>query len=200
MIRHARPADAGEILRIYAPIVLTTPISFETELPSNEEIARRIRVYSDTGPWLVDERDGRVAGYAYAGSHRARAAYRWSVETSVFVDADLRTGGVGRGLYEALFRLLAEQGFARCFAGITLPNPASVGFHEALGFEPIGVFRRIGYKLDAWHDVGWWQRDLPVSDPPFPPVTLDRVKQEGPVFGLGVDELAGRIERLAPPF
>ena len=126
-----------------------------------------------TKPWLVWEEDGRVLGYAYASGHRARAAYQWCVEVSVYVHPDARRGGIARRLYTELFERLREQGFYNAYAGITLPNPASVGFHEAMGFRPIGVYPKIGYKFGRWHDVGWWSLRLRDDDeepaPPKPP-------------------------------
>ena len=105
-------------------------------------------------------RDGRVAGYAYGTAHRARAAYRFSTETTVYVDAAHRRAGVGRALYEALFVALAARGLHRAYAGIALPNDGSVGLHRAVGFTPVGVFAEVGWKFDRWHDVSWWQRPL----------------------------------------
>lgn len=159
-IRLAGPGDAPAILAIYEPIVRESSISFEYEPPTAEEMRRRIASTLERCPWLVCEADGTVAGYAYAGIHRERAAYQWSVETSVYVHPDHRRRGVARGLYMALLAALRAQGFANALAGITLPNPASVGFHESCGFEWIGVYRAVGYKLGAWHDVGWLQLRL----------------------------------------
>ena len=110
-------------------------------------------------PWLVAERD-HVVGYAYAASHGSRAAYRWSTDVSVYVDQAARGQGVGRALYRALFKVLDLQGFREAFAGITLPNGASVALHESLGFVPVGIYRQVGWKLGAWHDVGHWQRRI----------------------------------------
>jgi phosphinothricin acetyltransferase len=123
-------------------------------------MAERISRVSATHPWLVEERDGEVVGYAYGSEHRVRAAYRWAVEVTVYVDQAHHREGVGRRLYEALLDRLRVQGFRMAFAGITLPNDASVGLHEALGFQPVGVYSRIGWKAGAWQDVGWWQLDL----------------------------------------
>ena len=159
-IRLATDSDAGAIADLYRPIVESTFISFETEPPDQEEMRRRIADTFPSYPWLVCDVSGKVAGYAYAASHRTRAAYRWSVDTSVCVHPDFRRAGVGRGLYLSLFEILAAQGFFNANAGIALPNPASVALHEAVGFQAIGVYRNIGYKLGAWHDVGWWQREL----------------------------------------
>ena len=118
-------------------------------------------------PWLVAERDGLVLGYAYASRHRARAGYRWSAECSVFVDPAYQSQGIGRLLYGALIDEVTGLGYRALFAGIALPNPASVRLHEAMGFEPIGVFPAVGYKLGAWRDVGWWRREL--AELPSPP-------------------------------
>jgi L-amino acid N-acyltransferase YncA len=131
-------------------------------------MGRRMAELSGTYPWLVAERAGELAGYAYAGAHRVRAAYRWAADVSVYVSPDRHRMGVGRELYEALFDRLREQGVRVVCAGVTLPNEASVGLHEELGFTPVGVYPRIGWKLGSWHDVGWWQLALlpQGSDPP----------------------------------
>ena len=133
-------------------------------------MARRVARVLERTPWLVWESDGRVLGYAYASSHRDRAAYQWSVEVSAYVHVQARRIGVARMLYTSLFAALAVQGFRNAYAGITLPNPGSVGFHTAMGFTPIGVYRGIGYKHGAWHDVGWYERPLAPRDvdPPLP--------------------------------
>lgn len=166
-VRDATAADAAVCAEIYAPYVRDTAISFETEAPSADEMARRIAA---AHAWVVDELAGRVVGYAYAGPMKERAAYRWSCEVSVYVLAGLHRGGVGRGLYEALFARLAFLGYRTAVAGMTLPNDASVGLHRALGFEPVGVFRGVGWKLGQWHDVAWMQRALAApSDPPREP-------------------------------
>jgi phosphinothricin acetyltransferase len=155
-IRLATDADAVPIARIYAPFVESDSTSFETEPPSSDDMRMRIRETTTAYPWLVCDCDGFVAGYAYATRHRARAAYQWCVETSVYVHADFRRSGVARGLYTSLLAILEAQGFVNAYAGITLPNARSVALHEAMGFLPVGVYRGIGYKLGAWHDVGWW--------------------------------------------
>lgn len=171
MIRPARLTDATDILAIYTPFVTDAAVSFELEPPSVEEMRRRIEETLTKYPWLVDERDGRIVGYAYASGHRARAAYQWCVEVSAYVHAEARRGGIARQLYAALFDQLRAQGFYNAYAGITLPNPASVGFHEAMGFQPIGVYPAIGFKQGKWHDVGWWQLRLrDDDDPPSEPL------------------------------
>ena len=157
-VRVAIPEDAEAILAIYAPIVCETAISFEVEPPTRVEMQQRIATTLQQLPWLVCEHQGEVLGYVYASPHRTRAAYQWSVDVSVYIQAQARRTGMGRALYHALFELLSLQGFYNCYAGITLPNPPSVGLHEALGFQPVGVYQAVGYKLGGWHDVGWWQR------------------------------------------
>jgi phosphinothricin acetyltransferase len=156
-IRLALEADSAAIAAIYRPIVESTAISFETVAPDATEMSRRLRETMATHPWLVCERGGTVAGYAYATKHRVRGAYRWSVDTSVYVAGAHQRLGLGRRLYLSLFAVLTAQGYVNAFAGIALPNDASVGLHEALGFAPLGVYRRVGYKLGEWRDVGWWQ-------------------------------------------
>ena len=160
-IRHADPTrDGAACAAIYAPSVIEGVASFEERAPGAEEMAGRIEATSRAWPWLVAEIDGAVAGYAYATAHHARVAYRWSTDVSVYVDAGHHRRGVGRALYEALLALLAQQGLYEACAGITLPNDASVGLHESLGFAPVGVYASIGFKLGRWWDVGWWQRPL----------------------------------------
>jgi L-amino acid N-acyltransferase YncA len=176
VIRLATPNDAAGVQAIYAPIVRETAISFELEPPTVEEMQTRILKTLEHMPWLICERRGDILGYVYASQHRTRPAYRWSVDVSVYVHTHSRRLGVGQALYRSLFALLALQGFYQAYAGITLPNPASVGLHESLGFQPVGVYRTVGYKLGAWHDVGWWQlilRDRAV--PPEPPADLRTV-------------------------
>ncbi|MBI4718277.1 MAG: N-acetyltransferase [Planctomycetes bacterium] len=167
-IRLAEPADAVGILRIYAPIVETTATSFELDAPSLADMQQRITHCLSDRPWLVCAAGNGVLGYAYASAFRTRAAYRWSTEVSVYVREDQFRKGVGRALYTSLFECLRVQGYRTLVAGITLPNAASVALHERLGFEPVGVFRNVGFKFGAWRDVGWWQRALQpaMADPP----------------------------------
>lgn len=176
MIRHADPAaDAAECAAIYAPHVLAGVASFEAEAPGEEEMRERIERIAERYPWLVDERDGGIAGFAYASSHRAREAYRWVAEVTVYVDPRHQRGGVGRGLYQALLPLLARQGMQVAVAGIALPNDASVALHEAVGFQPVGIFRELGFKRGAWHDVGWWQARLAPATAPQEPLGPQRL-------------------------
>ena len=170
MIRLAEGRDAPEIAAIYRPFCEESCVSFETEAPDAAEMASRIKRIRTRFPWLVCELDQGIAGYAYASAHRERAAYRWAVEVTVYVHADHRGRGIGRSLYTELFNRLREQGFFKAYAGILVPNPASQAFHEAMGFTPVGIYRKIGYKLGAWRDVGWWQLALrPEIDSPAEP-------------------------------
>ncbi|HEU0104656.1 MAG TPA: arsinothricin resistance N-acetyltransferase ArsN1 family B [Vicinamibacteria bacterium] len=173
MIRLAGPGDAAQVAAIYAPHVTGASTSFEVAPPDAAEMATRIASTLVYAPYLVLETGGEVLGFAYASKHRERAAYQWSVDVSVYVRPDARRRGGGRALYESLFALLRLQGFYAAHAGITLPNPASVGLHEALGFRPVGVYQSVGFKRGAWHDVGWWQ--LPLRErtgTPDPPRSL----------------------------
>jgi L-amino acid N-acyltransferase YncA len=186
-VRPADPdRDAAACAAIYAPSVESTPISFEVVAPDAAEFVRRIARYSATHQFLVAEAGGEgdagasgeptaggeVVGYAYACRWRERPSYDWAVEVSVYVDAAHQGEGIGRALYAELLDRLRAQGFRVAVAGITLPNPASIALHEAMGFEPIGALREIGWKRDAWHDVGYWQLLLApdATDPPRPPL------------------------------
>jgi L-amino acid N-acyltransferase YncA len=195
-IRLATEVDAAAIASIYRPIVESSAISFETEPPDEEAIRRRLDETLPAYPWLVCEIGGVVAGYAYASRHRDRAAYRWSVDTSVYVDESHRRSGVGRGLYTSLFTILVAQGFFNAYAGITLPNPGSVALHEALGFQPIGIYRNVGFKLSAWRDVGWWQlplqerRDSP--EVPLDLMTLQRRPHWSQLLASGLSMIRAR--------
>ena len=164
-IRAATLHDAAGVAAIYAPFVEQTAISFEETAPTAEEMARRIEKSLTRWQWLVADIEGAVAGYAYGTQHRERAAYRWSVEVSAYVDPRFHRRGVARTLYDALLADLTGRGYCTAFAGVTLPNDASVGFHTAAGFEPIGVFRSIGWKFGRWHDVAWFQRTLRTRPP-----------------------------------
>jgi phosphinothricin acetyltransferase len=169
-VRAATGADAAACAAIYTPYVTDTAITFETQPPSTQEMQRRIEASSSSHAWLVLEHEGRVAGYAYGGPFHARPAYRWACEVSVYLEPGRRRTGAGRALYEALFERLTQRGFRVAIAGMTLPNEASAGLHRALGFEPVGTYRRIGFKLGAWHDVAWMQRVLldGEGEPPEP--------------------------------
>jgi L-amino acid N-acyltransferase YncA len=179
-IRLADPdADADAVAAIYAPAV-ATPTSFEEVAPDGAEMTRRMGLTLARTPWLVAaDRGGEVVGYAYAGAHRDRAAYRWAVDISAYVAATCRGRGIGRRLYAALIPILGRQGFVNVYAGITLPNPASVALHEAIGMSRIGVYRGVGFKLGAWHDVAWFGMRLTDDESsPSEPIPLPMLSAE----------------------
>jgi phosphinothricin acetyltransferase len=174
----AQAGDAAACAAIYAPYVRDTAITFELDPPSAAEMAARIASARKTHAWLVAEDDGRVVGYAYGGEYKSRAAYRWSCEVSVYVAWDARGGGVGRALYTELLTRLADRGFHMAVAGMTLPNDASAALHTKMGFEPVGTYRRIGWKNNTWHDVTWTQRPLhPTTTPRESPSQDSRVSR-----------------------
>jgi L-amino acid N-acyltransferase YncA len=176
LIRRATTDDSAAIAAIYGPYCESTVISFEDTSPSADEMARRITAIGGTRPWIVLEHAGEVIGYAYASPHHERAAYRWSVSTAIYIGHNRHRRGSGRALYTTLFALLRALGYRQATAGITLPNPASVGLHEAFGFAPVGVYRRIGYKMNAWHDVGWYQAEIqPAAEPPAEPRAIGEI-------------------------
>ena len=170
-VRDATADDAVACAAIYAPYVTGTAITFEAEPPTAAQMAGRIAAAQRRHAWLVLEDDGDVVGYAYAGPYKERAAYRWSCEVSVYLDGARRRRGGGRALYEELFRRLADRGYRTAVAGMTLPNEPSVGLHTSLGFQPIGTYRRIGFKHGRWRDVLWAQRPLGAyDDEPVEPI------------------------------
>ena len=177
-IRLVRESDLLAIQAIYAPFVQDSLVSFEYEVPSVTELGERVRTTLTYAPWLVYEREGQVAGYAYAGHHRSRSAYQWSVELSVYVGEGFRRKGIARALYTSLIALLRLQGFYNAYIGIALPNPASVAFHEQFGFRPIGVYHGVGYKRGVWGDVGWWEMEIqPKTKNPPPPRSLEQAQR-----------------------
>jgi phosphinothricin acetyltransferase len=177
-IRLADPArDAARAAQIYAPHASTTVVSFEEAPPTTDEVRARMAETLERWPWLVAEVDGRVVGYAYAGSHRSRAGYRWSVDISVYVDEQAQGRGVGRALYDELLAILRRQRVVNVYAGIALPNPASVALHEAIGMRRIGVYEAVGYKLGQWVDVAWYGLRLTEpAEPPAEPIPLPELR------------------------
>jgi L-amino acid N-acyltransferase YncA len=172
-IRLAHPDDASSIHAIYVPFVVNTPISFELVPPTEQAMRQRIEQSLLTHPWLVCEEHGEILGYAYASQHRTRQAYQWSADVSAYIHERWRGKGIGKALYTSLFALLRLQGFYNVYAGITLPNPASVALHEGMGMCQVGVYEQVGYKLSKWHDVGWWQKSLQEHAlEPVPPLDL----------------------------
>lgn len=159
-IRAVRSTDAEAVAAIYRPYVTDTPISFETDPPGAAEIARRITRITAAYPWLVAERNDAIVGYAYGDRFRERAAYRWVVETTIYLAQGCERQGIGRALYEPLLSALTAQGFVSAIGAIALPNPPSIALHEAVGFRRVGAYERVGFKTGAWLDVGLWQRDL----------------------------------------
>lgn len=163
-IRAARPSDAAVIAAIYAPYVLSGTVSFENEAPDAEGIKTRMAASDGLYPWLVattgDGEDEAVLAYAYAGKFKDRPAYRWTVETTIYVSGPVQGQGTGQLLYDALLDTLAAQGFVQAVATLSLPNDHSIQLHEKVGFRRAGQYREIGFKQGRWLDVGIWQREL----------------------------------------
>jgi len=164
IIRLARASDAEGILTIYAPYISGTAISFETEVPSAEEFATRIGAIGGRYPYLVCEIDGKIAGYAYASKFREREAYRYDVETSIYVAAEYHGSGLAYELYGRLFQILKELGYYNAYASTVTQNTKSVNFHQKFGFKPIGIYHRAGYKFERWHDGMWLEKEINSSD------------------------------------
>lgn len=196
VIRLAEPRDGAALAAIYRPAIVDSAISFEFEPPDGATMTSRAAATLVHLPWLVCDIGADIVGYAYATRYRERPAYQWSVEVSAYVRQDMRRAGVARALYASLFAILVLQGFRNAYAGITLPNDASVGLHRAVGFTPIGVYRGAGHKLGAWHDVAWFERPLaPRDSDPEPPQPLPQILNE-PAFA---DALAAGLMHLRPP-
>jgi L-amino acid N-acyltransferase YncA len=173
VIRPVQIPDAEAVLNIYSPYIESTATTFETTVPTVEDFAARIRINTEKYPWLVAEDEGKVIGYAYASKHREREAYQWCVECSVYVSEDYHRKGIAKELYSKLFDILEQCGYVNIYAGITLPNPKSHSFHSKMGFEAIGIYKNIGYKLGRWHDVAWLVKTINPhrNDPPAPRTT-----------------------------
>lgn len=191
-IRLAIEDDGAALAAIYRPAVTDSVISFELEPPDAETMAERAARVMAYTTWLVFERAGQVVGYAYAGRHSERPAYDWSVDVSVYVHRSAHRQGIAHALYASLFCALVAQGFRNAYAGITLPNVASVGLHASEGFTPVGVYRGVGYKSGAWHDVGWYERPLAprIIDPPRPRPLARCI--DDPAFLAALDTGVGR--------
>lgn len=164
LIRTADAGDAGAIADIYAPYVESLSVSFEQRAPSAKEMARRIETIMATYPWLVAESDGEIVGYTYASRFRERWAYRFAVETAIYIAAHRQREGIGRQLYMVLIRTLSTLGYTQALATIALPNEGSIDMHEAVGFRRAGVWRGVGFKQGEWRDVGLWQRPLALME------------------------------------
>jgi L-amino acid N-acyltransferase YncA len=180
-LRLAEADDAARITAIYAPFCLETAVSFETVAPDEATMRERIRGLAERHPWLVAiSETGDVLGFAYATKHRERSAYRWSVDFTVYLGPAAKRRGIGTDLYIALVAICRFLGYYRAFAGITLPNEPSVRLHEKIGFRPVGIYRRVGFKLGKWHDVGWWSLDLlPEGSAPGEPRSMKEVVGSG---------------------
>lgn len=182
VLRIAEERDAAAMLAIYAPYVIETTVSSEYEPPSHEEFLGRIRTYGSKLPWLVCEVDGQVAGYGYAAPHRTRAAYQWSVETSIYVAPDFHRCGIASSIYAALFELLTMQGYYNIFVGISSPNERSMKFHKAMGFVISGAYQNSMYKFGQWRDVLWMAKTLRVHEnEPQPTVPFPEIAQSAVV-------------------
>lgn len=177
-IRLVNVNDAAAILEVYKPYVLQTANTFEYDVPTVEEIQNRIKKISAQYPYLVCEYDGVIIGYAYGSTHRERTAYQWSPEVTVYVSEEFHRKGVARTLYSALFPMLRMQGYHSMYAGVLSTNIKSVEFHRAMGFEDIGLFKNIGYKLGEWHTNLWMQGFLQEHKiaPPVP-ISIDAIKE-----------------------
>jgi L-amino acid N-acyltransferase YncA len=174
-IRLINETDTQAVLDIYKYYVDHTIISFEYEVPTNEEYIERIKTNTDKYSWLVCLCNNKIVGFAYGSAHRCRTAYQWSPESTIYLAPDFQTKGIGRILYETLFSLLKVQGYYNVFAGVALPNEKSIGFHKALGFEEIGIFKKIGYKHGNWHDTHWFQ--LHLTEHIFNPTTPKKLHE-----------------------
>ncbi|WP_035373402.1 arsinothricin resistance N-acetyltransferase ArsN1 family B [Pseudoduganella violaceinigra] len=161
LIRSAHPADAAAIAAIYNHYVASSTITFEEAEVGADVMAVRIaKVISSKLPWLVIEQDGKVLGYAYASKWKERSAYRFSVESSIYLQQEARGRGLARKLYQHLFELLRQSGVHLVIGGVALPNDASVGLHRKMGFQPVGAFKEVGRKFGRWIDVSYWQLRL----------------------------------------
>ena len=179
MIRTANPFDAAAMLAIYAPFIRESGITQETGVPSVADFAARIEKGLAGFPWLVYEEAGVPVGYAYASRYRERAGYRWNVEVSVYLHPGYYGKGLARRLYDALFALLIIQGYINAYAVITLPNEQSIRFHTRYGFEYFATYKKVGFKLGSWHDVGWMQYAIqPAETSPAEPVPFSKLDQQ----------------------
>lgn len=172
-IRMATIMDAQRLLEIYAPYVTDTSITFEYTVPTIEEFKKRIENILMKYPYLVAEKENKILGYAYAGCFKSRAAYDWSVETSIYIDKNGRNKGIGKKLYFELEKILKKQNITNVNACITYPNPSSIGFHEHMGYRKVAHFTKCGYKFDKWHDMIWMEKiinDHKVNPLPFVPI------------------------------
>ncbi len=175
-IRIATLGDAPNLLKIYAPYVEHTAITFEYSVPTLEEFTARMQNTLQKYPYLVAEEDGKLLGYAYASAFKTRAAYDWSVETSIYVKKDTHRRGIGKALYTALEHMLARQHICNLCACIAYPNPESIAFHERFGYRTVAHFHASGYKQGVWYDMIWMEKELcPHTIPPLPFIPFPNV-------------------------
>lgn len=193
ILRPATVDDAAEMLAIYAPYVIQTTVSSEYDAPTLEEFTRRIRTFTEKLPWLVCIIDGEVAGYGYASPHRTRAAYQWSVETSIYVAQDWHRHGIAGAIYAALFEVLAMQGYYNIYVGITSPNERSMKFHKSMGFVISGAYQESMYKFGQWRDVLWMGKSLrPHDGAPEPTVPFPEIS-DSPLVNRALRQAMQRI-------
>lgn len=192
-IRLATQKDAKGILEIYAPYIRETSYTFESDVPTEEEFAKRIHAYLENWPWLVCEINSEIAGYAYATKYRERKGYQWCTESSVYIHEKFQRLGIARALYTALFEILKRQGYVNVYAVINLPNDKSVALHEDCGFKWFATYDHVGYKLGRWKNVGWWQ--LQVNDYVDEPAAPMRFSEMDDGFLNGMFEVAGKMIR-----
>ncbi len=191
-IRLATAADAPSVLEIYAPFITDTAITFENEVPGEEEFAERMEAVQQKYPWLVCEDCGNIVGYAYASRFQQRAAYEWSAALSVYIRPGFHGRKIGKALYFTLLELLKLQGFCNAVAIVTLPNGESEDFHRSVGFRPIGIFQKAGYKLGSWHDVIWFGLNIQAHpQTPKRPMAVGEI-QNTPAF----DAIIQKAERM----
>lgn len=193
-IRPLQAQDMSGLLAVYAPYVLHTAITFDYEVPSLEEFTHKLDTITAQYPCLVCVQGEEVVGYAYASTYRVKAAYQWSPESTIYLAEGVHRKGIARILYQALFDILHLQGFINVYAGVTIPNAKSEGLHRTLGFEEIGIFEKIGYKHDKWHDLKWFQLILSEhAHNPQPPADI-QTTQASPAFKAILDRANERLK------
>lgn len=175
-IRLATEKDSDSILKIYAPYITDTAITFEYKVPGPAEFKERMADIQKMYPWLVCEIDNKIAGYAYGSSFAKREAYKWSVQYSIYIDPKYQRRNIGKALYYALSEILKLQGFYNAYAGVALPNIKSESLHESFGFKTVAVYHNAGYKLGKWYDVGWYELKLKEhNQPPQEPKSIHEI-------------------------
>ncbi len=195
-IRLISREDSPGILEIYKPYVTDTAITFEYEVPTQDEFLQRIKANTSEYPWLVCLQNHKIIGYAYASKHRDRAAYQWSVDSAIYLSPLVHRKGIARILYESLFSILRLQGYFNVYAGISLPNEKSVAFHKALGFKEIAHYKKVGFKHHQWHNTAWFELHLSehIDNPPIPQKITDLINTTGLLTILKTaNESVGRV-------